>query len=138
MGRAVAFTPPRKPRPAIPSAAGGVYSNKLCTAFAWYSRHCILNSTREVTTKKKTLGSTRKHRRGTAFWHVAVGGSHWVPKITTRACIEAIWPSKSLLEQASPYFDSTFAFVRRTPFKIALLRTVHCFEMCSVRLHEVW
>ena len=51
----------------------------------------------------------------------AVLHSHWALEITARACREGTWRSKSQLG---------------IPFEIALLRTLHCFELCLVRLHK--
>ena len=46
---------------------------------------------------------------------------------------------KSVFEHASFSFESTFdnaSFSFGIPFEIALLRTVHCFELNFVRLHR--
>ena len=88
--------------------------------------------------------------------------SHRPLEIAARACRGASWRSKSPLEHAfscsatpanaAPAlalraaarasvvgFDDAFAFPAEslsTPFGIALLRTLHCFELCFARLHR--
>ena len=60
-------------------------------------------------------------------------------KSLLETCFEATERSKSLLEHASFSFESTFgnaSFSFEIPFEIALLRTVHCFELYFVRLHR--
>ena len=89
----------------------------------------------------------------------AVLRSHWPLEIAARACREATWRSKSLLEHAfscsatvandAPALalrgrsSSKRRWIRQHfrvhcgfPFEIALLRTLHCFELCFARLHR--
>ena len=86
--------------------------------------------------------STRKHRLGAASSHVPL-------EMTAQVCSAATGRSKSLLGHASKpcsarnhgsnrlfFIRPHFRFSFEIPFEIAVLRIVHCFELCFVRLHR--
>ena len=60
-------------------------------------------------------------------------GSHSALESVARACFKAILRSKSLFEQTA-WYSKALSFCFRNPFAIALLRLVHCFELCSARV----
>ena len=86
------------------------------------------------------FGNTRKRRPSVAFSHIPL-------ELTARACSAVIGRSKSLFESVLRGARSRGSSKRRwirqqfrvssgIPFGIALLRTLHCFELCFVRLHR--
>ena len=98
----------------------------------------------EITARARlfVFGNTRKRRSSVAFSHIPL-------ELTARACSAATGRSESLFGRASKQFSprnrgsSKRRWIRQhfrvscgIPFEIALLRTLHCFELCLVRLHR--
>ena len=98
----------------------------------------------EITARARlfVFGNTRKRRFSDAFSHIPL-------ELTGRACTAATGRSESLFQRASKQFSprnrgsSKRRWIRQhfrvscgIPFGIALLRTLHCFELCLVRLHR--
>ena len=88
------------------------------------------------------FGVFRKRRSSVVFSHIPL-------ELTTRAYSAAIGQSKSLFGRASKELSarnrgsSKRRRIRQhlrvsceIPFEIALLRTLHCFELCFARLHR--
>ena len=98
----------------------------------------------EITARARlfVFGNTRKRRSSVVFSHIPL-------ELTARACSAATGRSESLFGRASKQFSprnrgsSKRRWIRQhfrvscgIPFEIALLRTLHCFELCLVRLHR--